>query len=530
VDTVFGVPGESFLSALDGMFELRGQIRFVSCRQEGGAAFMAEAWGKLTGRPGVCMVTRGPGATNAAIGLHTAFQDSTPLLLFIGQVGREFLDREAFQEIDYRRMFGPVTKWVAQIDLAARIDEYVDRAVHVACSGRPGPVVLALPEDMLSELALPLEMPPMRPSARCAPAPGDLAAAAAMLATASRPLVLLGGSGWTAADLQRLQRFANHWQLPVGTSFRRQDLIDNRHQCYAGDVGIGIAPYLAEDVRKADLLLVLGARVDEMTTSGYALLESPRSRQRLLHMAASADLLNTTHQADLAIQATPAEMAAALEQLQPPSQIPWAARTAYLHAQWKAHVAPDQPIDGLHLGRFFAHLRRVLPDDAIVTNGAGNYAAWLHRHFEYRGYPTQLAPQSGAMGYGVPAAVAAALAHPERIVVSVSGDGCFMMNGQELATAAQHGLRILFIVVNNSRYGTIRMHQEREFPGRVMGTDLVNPNFVALGSAYGLHAERVTRNEGVEKALRRCLDCAGSSLLEVVPDSHWLSPRARVAA
>jgi acetolactate synthase I/II/III large subunit len=512
VDTCFGVPGESYLAVLDGFHEHRDQIRFIACRQEGGAAFMAEAQGKLSGRPGVCFVTRGPGATNASIGVHTAFQDSTPLVLFIGQVASDQRDREAFQEIDYRQMFGPGTlglaKWVAEVESADRLPEYVARAFRTAMQGRPGPVVLALPEDMLTTLTAAPVLPRAEP-VRAWPAPGALRELRARLVAAERPIVIAGGPGWDAEAAWSLQRFAENWQLPVACGWRFQDTFDNRHPLYAGDVGIGINPKLATRIRDADLVIALGIRLGEMTTGGYTLLQAPRPAQALVHIHPGAEELGRVYAADLLVQAAMPAAAKSLEALTAPPHLPWLAHTAAARADYEANlVAPAvAPMD---LAVLVQLLQRKLPEHTVYTNGAGNYAGWLHRYGQLPGLQhhgrTQLAPTSGAMGYGLPAAVAAALLHPGRMVVNLAGDGDFLMNGQELATATGYGAkRLLSIVVDNGTYGTIRMHQEREYPGRVSGSDLFNPDFTALARAYGWHGERAEQTTELEGVLDRSL-------------------------
>ena len=533
VDLAFGVPGESYLALLDAMHDHRDAMRFVICRQEGGAANMADAYGKLTGRPGICMVTRGPGATNASVGVHTAFQDSTPMILFIGQVARDYIDRESFQEIDYRRFYGPfMSKWTAQIDSAARVPEYVSRAFHVATSGRPGPVVLALPEDMLTESACVADAMPWQ-RVQASPSAADLQALHARLAAAKRPFLMIGGSGWTAQAVEDIAAFAQANRLPVGCSFRCQDLMDNRSPNYAGDVGVGINPALAERIRNADLLLVVGPRLGEMATQGYTLLDVPRMKPALVHVHAGAEELGRVYQGDLLINSGMPEMTAALRALPPVADdvaAAWSDWTASAHADYLKTLEPVEPPGDVNLSIVLRQMRQRLPDDAIVTNGAGNYAAWLHRFFDYRSYHTQLAPTSGAMGYGVPSAVAAALVHPGRVVVSWNGDGCFMMNGQEMATAAQFGAKVVFCVVNNGMFGTIRMHQEREYPERVSGTELKNPDFVQLGRAYGAHAELVTRTDAFAAALERCLAHDGPSLIEIRTDPEAITPRTTLTA
>jgi acetolactate synthase I/II/III large subunit len=524
VDLAFGVPGESYLAALDALFEARNRIRFMICRQEGGACTMAEAHGKLTGRPGICFVTRGPGATNASIGLHTAYQDSSPLILLIGQVARDQTEREAFQEIDFRRMFGPVTKWVAEIEDARRIPELVSQAFHRATSGRPGPVALALPEDMLTDIVETADAGPYHP-VQAHPGPDDMARLRELLRRAERPLAILGGGGWSAQATADIAAFAAENGLPVATSFRCQDLMDNHHPSYVGDVGIGINPKLAERVRSADVLLVVGARLGEMTTSGYTLVDIPRPRQALVHVHAGVEELGRVYQPRVAINSGMAAFAAAARAEAPVDPQAWQSWAAAARADYLAFSeAPANP-GPVQMGRIMDFLRQRLPRDAIVTNGAGNYATWLHRFFSYRGFRTQLAPTNGAMGYGVPSAVAAKAVHPERVVLSWNGDGCFMMNGQELATAVQYGLAVVFVVVNNGMYGTIRMHQERNYPERVLGTELTNPDFAALARAYGAHGEVVTETGEFAPAFERALAAGGPALIEVRIDPEALTVR-----
>jgi acetolactate synthase I/II/III large subunit len=541
VHTAFGVPGESYLAVLDGFHEHRDRIRFIACRQEGGAGFMAEAQGKLTGRPGICFVTRGPGATNASIAVHTAFQDSTPMILFVGQVASEQRDREAFQEIDYRQMFGPGTlglaKWVGEVHSADRLPEYVSRAFHTAMQGRPGPVVLVLPEDMLTTLTAAPALPFVEP-AHAWPAPGGLRDLRAMLVEAQRPFLIAGGGGWTANACAALQRFAENWALPVGCAFRFQDLFDNRHPNYAGDVGIGINPKLAARVRDADLLIAVGPRLGEMTTGGYTLLEAPRPHQKLVHIHAGAEELGRVYAADLKLQASMACAAKALETLAAPPSVPWRDRTAQAHADYEAnHVAPQ--VEPLDLAAVVKTIMALVPADTVYTNGAGNFTGWLHRYVHYaalhQGGRTQLAPTSGAMGYGVPAAVAASLLEPDRTVINVAGDGDFLMTGQELATATGYGAgrgkgKLICIVVDNGTYGTIRMHQERDYPGRVSGSDLFNPDFAALARAYGFEAECITHTAGFEPAFRAALARSVPTLLHLRLDPDVSTTRSTLSA
>jgi acetolactate synthase I/II/III large subunit len=522
-DTVFCVPGESYLAVLDALHDANS-IRLVTCRQEGGAAMMADAYGKLTGKPGLCMVTRGPGATNASSGLHVASQDSTPLILFIGQIARDTQEREAFQEIDYRRMFGQFAKWVAQIDDPRRIPEFLSRAYHVATAGRPGPVVLALPEDMLTEEAEVADGLSYRPVETWPGAP-QMAALRAELAAAKRPFLLLGGSGWDAEGVARIQDFAAANKLPVGCGFRRQDRFDNAHPCYAGDVGIGINPKLAERIRESDLLVVLGARLGEMTTGGYTLVEIPTPKQRLVHIHPDPEELGRIYQPSLAIAASPRAFARAAPGLEPIAAPAWAAGTKAAHDEYLAWRKPVRSPGELQLGEIMLWLDAQLPPDAIVTNGAGNFATWVHRFHQYRRFGSQLAPTSGSMGYGFPAAVAAKVVHPERTVVCVAGDGDFLMTGQELATAVHRRLGVIVLLVNNNMYGTIRMHQERHYPGRVVGTDLWNPDFAALARAYGAHGEVVERTADFAAAFERARAVGGPAVIELRIDPDALTIR-----
>lgn len=542
-DMCFGVPGESYLAALDGMYEYREKMRFIICRQEGGAANMAEAYGKLTGRPGICFVTRGPGATNASIGLHTAYQDSTPMILFIGQVASDVQDREAFQEIDYRRMFGQVAKWVAQIDVPERIPEYVARAFQTATSGRQGPVVLALPEDMLTRVAEAEILPPYRRNLTW-PDPSRMQEMGGLISAAERPLMLVGGGGWTPEACEQLQQFAASWDLPVACAFRFQDTFDNRHPNYVGEVGSTLGPALRRRIENSDLVIAVGVRLGEGTTRGYALLEPPRPRQKLIHVHAGAEELGSVYQADLMIQASLPGFAAQLQTVRPPAQRPWSDWTRDAVSDYMAHITPA--VDDKHtvnMGKVVQLLQQHVPEDTIYASGAGNYAGWFVRYLRYRGLAngsrTQIAPSSGAMGYGVPAAVAAKLTCPDRTVVSISGDGCFLMNGQEIATAIQYRVPIIFIVVNNGMYGTIRAHQEMYYPDRVSGTHLCNPDFAALAQSYGLEGHVVAKTEDFEPALKQALKAEVSSLIEIRLDPEVISThstltqlreRARAAA
>ncbi len=528
VDLAFCVPGESYLAVLDALYDARDAIKLITCRMEAGAANMAEAYGKLTGKPGICFVTRGPGATHASVGLHTAFQDSTPMILFIGQVARDQTEREAFQEIDYRRMLGPLTKWVAEIPSADRIPEFVARAFHTAVSGRPGPVALALPEDMLTERA---EAHDSKRYARveAAPRAQDMVRVAEILSSAQRPLAVLGGGGWTARACDDIRAFLEAWQLPAVTSFRAKDRLDNRHPLYAGDMGIGIDPKLGARIAAADVLLAVGPRLGEMTTHGYTRLVPPVPKQRLIHIHPGAEELNRVYQAELAINSGIESFAAAAAAMKPRGAAAWSGWAKSAREDYEAFVKPVSAPGAVNPSDIFAWLNERLPEDAIVTNGAGNYAGWLHRFYLHKRFNTQLGPTSGAMGYGVPAAIAAKAAHPERIVVAAAGDGCFLMTGQELATAVQFKLPIVVLVFNNGIYGTIRMHQEREYPARVIGTDLVNPDFAALARSYHCFAATVRKTAEFAPAFEEALASGKPALIEIFTDPEAISPTATLS-
>ena len=521
-DTVFCVPGESYLAALDGLFE-HPSIRTVVSRHEGAAAMMAEAHGKLTGRPGVCFVTRAPGTANACAGLHVAHQDSTPMILFIGQVGRDSLDRDAFQEVDYRRFLAPLTKWVAQIDRTERIPEYLSHAWHLAKAGRPGPVALALPEDMLAARAAVADG---RPAAEVTPrATGeDMRRVAQMLGQSTRPLVVVGGPGWSPETAERVAAFAERLALPVAAALRRQDYVDNRRPCYVGDLGLGVNPALAQRVRDCDLLLVLGSRLGAFTTGGYRLVEVPNPQPRLVHVHASSEEPGRVYRPDLAINASMASFAARLAEIDGIDSTPWRDWSRAARADYEHWTEPAETPGAVKLESVLCHLREALPEDAIVTNGAGNYSAFVQRYYRYRAYPSQLAPTSGSMGYGLPAAIAAKLVHPGRTVVCFAGDGCFQMTGQELATAVQYGLAIVVIVANNALYGSIRMHQEMHYPGRVIASELRNPDFAALARSYGAHAETVTRSEDFPAAFERAANAGKAALIELRTDPEAITP------
>ena len=536
VPRVFGVPGESYLAVLDGFAQYREQIEFVINRQEAGAAFMAEAQGKLSGRPGVCFVTRGPGATNASIGVHTAFQDSTPMVLFVGDVAQDARDREAFQEVDFGQLFGPLAKDVQRIDDVHRIPEYVQRAFATAMNGRPGPVVVVLPEDMLTRETSAQPLPRVE-----AVRPGVDAAAIADIAQrlrgAKRPLVVAGGGGWSREAAAQLQAFAQAWDLPVGCAFRFQDLMDNRSAQYVGDVGLGIAPHLAQAIQDADVLLVLGARMGESTTGGYALLPVGAGRPGLIHVHADPEELNRVYTADLSVCAGLPSCVAALAQVQAPETRPWAAWRADLRARFEAHSHPETARRALpgdvDMFDVMAHVRAHMPEGVVCTNGAGNFATWLHRFFPLAGWAAngvrqQLAPTNGAMGYGVPAGVAAAL-ETQRPVLTFTGDGDFLMNGQELATASSLGVKTVVVLLNNGMYGTMRMHQEREYPGRTSGSSLANPDFVGLAKAYGYQALRVSRTAAFAAAWAQAWAAPGGFVIEVMLDPEVITPKATLS-
>ncbi len=528
VDRIFCIPGESFLAALDALYD-NPEIALTICRNEGGASYMAEAYGKLTGRPGICLVTRGPGATNASCGLHVAMQDSTPMILLIGQIARKDLDREAFQEIDYRRMFGQVAKWVAQIDDASRIPEYLNRAFATATSGRPGPVVLALPEDMLTDITDAADANPWQP-VTIYPATADIKKVIKILLKSKKPMIIVGGSGWSEATRLGLQEFAEKLAIPVVNSFRCQDYFDNEHPNYVGDLGLGVNPVLSQRIRDADTLLVIGARLGEMTTGGFHLIDIPNPGQTMIHVHAGAEELGHIYQPDLAINASSSAFIDALKD--------WSLSTLHSEAEglplrqdrqafedWSASIHVK---GSLQFSEIIKTVQTSTGDDTIITNGAGNNTSWLHRFYRFREYKTQLAPTSGTMGYGVPAAIAAKLIYPHRTVVAFAGDGDFMMNGQELATAMQYGANIIIIVVNNGIYATIRLHQERDYPGRVVGTDMVNPDFCALARAYGAHAELVTSTGEFKPAFKRAISANSPALIEIQMDPDILSPTATV--
>ncbi|SAK39660.1 thiamine pyrophosphate protein [Caballeronia fortuita] len=515
VERVFCVPGESFLAVLDSLHDETAHIQTIVCRHEAGAANMAEAVGKLTGKPGIAIVTRGPGATHASIGVHTAFQDSTPMILLIGQCARDHMDREAFQEIDYRRMFGQMAKWVAQIDDPRRVPEYMSHAFHVAMSGRPGPVVLALPEDMLTEAVDAAPPAPRYQRVAASPSAAQMERLRALLANAKKPFVIAGGSGWTSDATQDFARFIERWKLPAGCAFRYQDTLSNEHPNYAGDVGLGINPALAARVRDADVLFVLGPRMGESTTGGYTLLDIPKTKQTLIHVHQGAEELGRVYSADLPIVSGMPEIASLLASLEAPASVSWDGEAEAAHAAYLEWRKPRPMLGRVQLGEIMRQLADTLPADSILTNGAGNYATWLHRHYSYRHFRSQCAPTSGAMGYGVPAAIAAKSLYPDRTVIAFAGDGCFMMSSNEIATAMQYELPVIFIVVNNGQYGTIRMHQERHYPNRVHGTGLTNPDFVAYARAFGAHGELVETTDQFMLAFERARESGLPAVIEI---------------
>ncbi|MBI3435667.1 MAG: thiamine pyrophosphate-binding protein [Proteobacteria bacterium] len=519
---VFCVPGESYLAVLDAFHDR--DLSVTVCRQEGGAAMMAEAVGKATGRAGICFVTRGPGATNASAGIHIAHQDSTPLIVFVGQVARDMRGREAFQELDYRAVFGSMAKWVTEIDDPARVPELVSRAFYVATSGRPGPVVIALPEDMLTQRLAIGDAPPCEP-VETWPGARELAALHALLAQARRPIALIGGSRWSQAGCTEFAQFAQRFALPVATTFRRGSLFDALHPCYAGDLGIGPNPKLLARVKDADLVLLVGGRLGELPSQSYSLFDIPAPQTRLVHVHPGAEELGRVYRPHLAIHASPTAFAASLAALPPPPALPWREDTAMTHADYLAWTqsATAQP-GGVNLGEVMIWLRENLPDDAIICNCAGNFAGWIHRFFRFRRFAQHIAPTSGSMGYGVPAAVAMKRIFPAREVVCIAGDGDFLMNGQELATAVQYELPFVTVIADNGSYGTIRMHQEREYPGRVSATQLRNPDFVALAKAYGGFGVGVAQSAEFAAAYRAAVASRLPAIIHLRIDTNAITP------
>jgi acetolactate synthase-1/2/3 large subunit len=527
VDMAFGVPGESYLALLDALHDANS-IRLIVCRQEGGASMMADAYGKLTGKPGLCLVTRGPGTANALSGIHVAMQDSTPMVVLIGQVARNARGREALQEMDYKQLLGGTVKYVEEVSDPRRIPEYVSRAFHTAAGGRPGPVALALPEDMLEELT---DTSDAQPYARVEPhpSPRQLEALAKILARAERPMMVLGGSQWDGAAVEQIERFASTFVLPVCTGFRRQDRFDNRHPCFAGDLGIAANAQLAARVRAADVLIAVGGRLGEATTAGYSLITVPHPRQKLVHIHPDPGELGRVYRPTLAINASPRTFAPLAGALKPSAKPCWAAATAAAHRDYLAFIEPSKLPGAVQLGMIVRWLDRHLPEDAIWCNGAGNFAGWIHRHHQYSGYGTQLAPTSGSMGYGFPAAITAKLMHPERTVVCFCGDGDFLMTGQELATAVRYRASVITLIVNNGMYGTIRMHQESHYPGRVFATDLVNPDFAALAGAYGAYGETVECTEDFAPVFARATAAGKPAIVDLKVDPEAITTRSTIA-
>jgi acetolactate synthase-1/2/3 large subunit len=529
VDTIYCVPGESYLPVLDALHDATS-IRTIVTRHEGAASNMADAYGKLTGRPGICFVTRGPGATHASNGVHTARQDSTPMILFVGQIESSFKGREAFQEVDYVQMFGGLAKWATEIDSIERIPEIVSKAFSIAMSGRPGPVVIALPEEVLFGSADVADAHPVRivPSAPDSSALNELRD---LLSAAKQPLVIVGGTGWDTDATQALQRFVHANHLPVAASFRRQDLFDNRDPHYVGQLGLGSSPKLLERVKNSDLLLVIGSRLSETVSQGYTLIESPSPKQPMIHVHPDPEELNRVYRSQLPIVSSLRSFAHAAAALEPVASGAWQSWTEAARADYLEHSTPPLPhpqLAGVDMGSVIAHLNEVLPDDAVLTNGAGNYTVWVHRFYRYRQPATELAPTNGAMGYGLPASIAAKLHDPQRTVICFAGDGCFMMYPQELATAMQYNAPIVVIVVNNGMLATIRMHQEREYPGRVSATELANPDFIALAKSFGAHAERVERSEDFPAAFQRAQKAGVAALIELRVDPRQITPQARL--
>ncbi len=528
-EKVFCVPGESFLGLLDGLYDHQDKIDVITCRHEAGASNMADAYAKLTGKPGICAVTRGPGATNASNGIHTAFQDSSPMIVLIGQVATSMIDREAFQEMDYRRVFGEMAKWVAQIDDVARIPEYLSHAWHVALSGRPGPVVLALPEDVLSRTAKVQDLRPVE-IGQSAPNTSAMAQLGDMIDQAKKPLLVIGGPGWNAEAAKLVEKVAERFDLPVATTFRCQDYIDNAHPNYAGVIGIAPLPELRRKLKEeVDLVIVIGSRLGEMTTQGYSLIDIPIPQMRFVHVHPGSEQLGHVYSPDLSIVSSPENFLTAMLEL-PENAGDRREWTAGFHPAYEEYMEPTDVPGTLNMASVIKHFSQSLPDDTIYTNGAGNYSVWLHRFHAHRQFRTQLAPTSGSMGYSVPAAIAAKLQHPDRFVVSVAGDGCFLMTAQELATAKRYKLPIIYLVVNNGMYGTIRMHQERTYPDHVIGTDLTNPDFVAYAGAFGIPGEVVTSDVQIADALSRARTSNEGYLIELRVDPEALTPTQSLSA
>lgn len=520
-DLAFGVPGESFLPLLNGLLD-HPQFGFITCRQEGGAAYMAEAYAKLTGKVGVVMVTRGPGASNAMIGVHTAYQDSTPMVLLVGQVGTDMVEREAFQEMDYRRLFSECAKWVGSIDRVDRIDEFVSHAFHVAQAGRKGPVVLALPEDVLYMMG---QENPVRPAHIVQPGldRAEFSSALEAFSRAKHPLIIAGGGNWNSQACDALRAWANRECVPVATSFRSQDVIDNLDPCFAGDLGIGANPALVSRVKNADCLLVIGERLGEMTTAGYSILSVPQAHVKLIHVHSGSEELGRVYRPEFALNCSPENFCLALDEIKMENQYDPQAM-AEAHSEYLAFSAPVSVPGDLQLAHIMKELGETIPRNSIVTNGAGNFATWVHRFYHYGPYKTQLAPANGSMGYGLPAAIAAKIEHPDKVVIAVCGDGDFMMNCQELATAARYESFPIILLVNNSMFGTIRMHQEREFKSRVIATELTNPDFIKFADSFGMPGYRVCKTEEFAAVFTKALASKRGALIELILDQEVISP------
>jgi len=525
----FGVPGESYLAVLDALYDVQDTLPFITCRHEAAAANMAEAHGKLTGRPGICFVTRGPGATHASIGVHTAYQDSTPMILFIGQVARHMRGKEAFQEMDYHAFFGSTAKWVVEVDDAADMSSVVAKAYHTAISGRPGPVVVSLPEDMLVDACTDTVTAPYSADI-AAPSDSEIVSLGGMLDRAARPLIMAGGSGWSKRAVAELEAFSAENNIPVCVSFRCQDRFDNTHPNYVGDMGIGANPKLIKRMQEADLLLVLGPRLGEMTTDGYTRLTSEMTAKTMVHVHQGAEELGRVYEAALSINASPVTMMAALKAMSIAKSDAWAEYAAAARADYTVWNTPLEMAGDVQLGAIYDYLNDTLGEDAVLTNGAGNYAGWLHRFYRYTTFPSQLAPTCGAMGYGVPAAIAAKITNPNREVVCFAGDGCFMMSSNELATAVQYDANVIFLVFNNSILGTIRMHQERDYPERVSGTELKNPDFVAYAESFGAFAARVTNTDEFAVAFEAARGANKPAVIEIMVETDVLSPTTTISA
>lgn len=524
----FCVPGESYLAALDALHD--APIALTICRHESAAAMMAEAVGKATGKPGICFVTRGPGATNGSAGVHIARQDSAPMIMFVGQVGRDMREREAFQELDYRQVFGGIAKWATEIDDPARIPEIVSRAFFTACNGRPGPVVVALPEDMLTERCVVPNASAVEP-VETWPGLNDMSRLQKMLWAAKKPIALVGGSRWSEAATAAMMRFAERFALPVATTFRYQHLFDSSHPCYAGDFGIGPNPKLLARVKGADLVLLIGDRMSEMSSQSYTAFDIPEPQMKLVHVHPGAEELGRVYHPALAINAAPTAFCAALEGLQPPNDIAWKGEADTAHSDFLAWTETPMPQPGpINLGEIMVWLRDNLGPEAIITNGAGNFATWINRYYRFRRYNTLIAPTSGSMGYGFPAAVAMKTLHPDRTVVCVAGDGDFLMTGQDFMTAVQYERPVIVVLWDNGTYGTIRMHQEREYPGRVVGTELKNPDFAAYAKAFGGFGIRIEKTADFPAAFAAAQKSGLPSIIHLKVDAEPLTPSMSMSA